>query len=78
VCGDGEQNGMEDCEGGDLGGSTCASAGFDAGDLACNDDCTFDTSECLICGTLGEACQSDADCCPGFTCDAFFGDTCWP
>jgi hypothetical protein len=32
----------------------------------------------LICGTLGEDCQSDADCCPGFQCDAFFGNTCWP
>ncbi|MBL8945008.1 MAG: hypothetical protein JNK45_17725, partial [Myxococcales bacterium] len=78
VCGDGAQNGDEACEGDDLGGSDCVDAGFDDGELGCSGDCTFDTSACLICQQFGEDCRSDADCCPGMHCDAFFGDLCWP
>jgi cysteine-rich repeat protein len=42
----------EECDGGDLGGLTCADLGFPGGVLACTPDCTLDTSACLtaVCG----------------------------
>jgi len=47
VCGDGSAGVGEDCDGGDLGGATCASAGFpNGGTLACAPGCTLDTSGC--------------------------------
>lgn len=49
-CGDGLQEGPEDCDGGALGGATCVSEGFDAGTLECAMNCTFDTSMCTECG----------------------------
>jgi hypothetical protein len=78
VCGDGAQNGDEACEGNDLGNQDCEDAGFDDGELACTDECELDTSGCLICQQFTEDCSSDADCCPGMVCDAFFDNTCWP
>jgi hypothetical protein len=46
-CGDGTIQAGEDCEGGNLGGASCASLGFsDGGTLACTADCRFDTSGC--------------------------------
>jgi hypothetical protein len=36
ICGDGVQQGPEDCDGIDFGGETCASIGFDMGNLGCN------------------------------------------
>ncbi|MCA9708216.1 MAG: hypothetical protein KDK70_20355 [Myxococcales bacterium] len=36
ICGDGIQQGPEDCDGIDFGGQTCASIGFDGGNLGCN------------------------------------------
>jgi hypothetical protein len=36
ICGDGVQQGPEDCDGIDYGGETCASIGFDMGTLGCN------------------------------------------
>ncbi len=48
VCGDGIIVGSEQCEGQNLGGASCVTAGFaDGGILACNSDCTFDTDRCL-------------------------------
>jgi hypothetical protein len=46
VCGDGVAGPGEACDGADLGGATCVDLGFDAGELACADDCTFDTTAC--------------------------------
>jgi len=42
----------EDCDGAELGGASCTSLGFTGGTLACNPDCTFDTSRCAadVCG----------------------------
>jgi cysteine-rich repeat protein len=42
----------EECDGGDLGGRTCADLGFPGGVLACTPECTLDTSGCLtaVCG----------------------------
>jgi hypothetical protein len=46
-CGDGIRlAGSEDCDGGDLGGQTCASQGHGTGSLACSPTCTFDFTAC--------------------------------
>ncbi len=50
VCGDGTADPGEDCDGADLAGETCASQGFDAGTLACDTSCAFDTSGCTTTG----------------------------
>ena len=53
--------GGEECDGGDLNGQTCTSLGRGDGPLACNADCTFDTSACATCGNGavegGESCD---------------------
>lgn len=60
-CGDGVINGVEACDGIDLGGKTCADFGG-SGTLACASDCTFDKSGCsAFCG------NGHAD--PGEDCD---------
>lgn len=46
VCGDGRRDTSEPCEGADVGGATCASAGFYAGELACTPTCELDTTGC--------------------------------
>lgn len=71
-CGNGVQEGTEDCDGTDFGGVSCPSLGFDTGDLACPFDCsTIDSSDChdWVCGnsvcelSAGEDCLScPADC----------------
>ena len=44
TCGDGVINGMEQCDGADLNGTTCSSLNYYGGELACSSLCTFDTS----------------------------------
>ncbi|MBU1238999.1 SBBP repeat-containing protein [Myxococcota bacterium] len=44
----------EDCEGSNLGGSTCQSLGYNAGTLSCNSDCTFNLSSCESTGQCGD------------------------
>jgi len=71
-CGDGDRNGPEECEGGQLGGMDCFQLGiilginYTGGNLKCFPDgdpkeCQYDTSECWICGNgipeLGEDCE---------------------
>ena len=52
VCGDGTRNGVEACEGADLGGNTCADiSGFTGGTLDCTTSCEFDTSACTTSDT---------------------------
>ena len=46
VCGNGNQETGEECDGSDLGGQTCQGLGFDGGSLACDGSCSFDTSSC--------------------------------
>ena len=68
-CGNGEQEGDEDCDG-TVGAATCVDAGFDNGTLFCTADCAFDTAMCGICGDRSidpeEACEPelglDSDC----------------
>lgn len=53
VCGDGVAEAGEQCDGSDLRGQSCASQSFSGGTLACNVDCTFNTSQCTIGGGGG-------------------------
>jgi len=59
-CGDGIKNAAEACDGADLGGQTCQSQGFAAGNLSCN-TCAFNTGGCTKCGNnvvdAGEVCD---------------------
>jgi cysteine-rich repeat protein len=57
TCGNAMLEPGEACEGMDLGGKTCLSAGFDTGTLSCHPDCTLDTSAC----SGVEKCQDGAD-----------------
>jgi len=63
ACGDDLGAGDEACDGWDLRGATCASLGFDGGDLRCDDACIFDTLACQRCGDGrcddGETCAQD-------------------
>lgn len=84
-CGNGVKDGVEACDGTDLGGKTCASFGFDVGTLACTASCGFDTSGCVgVCGNgVVEANeQCDQDNLNGKTCQtqgfAFGTLTCGP
>ncbi len=45
-CGDGDIGIGEQCEGSNLGGSSCSSLGFTGGSLSCTSACTFNTSLC--------------------------------
>lgn len=74
VCGDGIVGGTEQCDRGALKGMTCQGLGFAGGTLACNTNCTYNTSGCIaavpVCGDgrVGgyEECDGLADsACPG-------------
>jgi Protein of unknown function (DUF1566) len=45
-CGDGTVSGDEQCDGTDLNGGTCVTAGLGSGTLACGPGCRYDTSGC--------------------------------
>lgn len=47
TCGDGAIDSGEACDQSQLGGETCQSQGFAAGELACGAGCVFDTSSCF-------------------------------
>ncbi|HEY0840618.1 MAG TPA: DUF4215 domain-containing protein, partial [Vulgatibacter sp.] len=57
VCGDGALVGSEECDGGELGGLTCADFGGNVGTLSCTEGCTIDSSAC----TLVELCEGGED-----------------
>lgn len=46
VCGDGQRDVFEACDGEDLVGASCQSLGYTLGELSCRADCTFDSSGC--------------------------------
>ncbi len=54
TCGDNQINGVDVCDGTALGGKSCQTEGFSAGDLKCLANCAgFDTSACtgqIVCG----------------------------
>lgn len=45
-CGNSIVDSGEDCDGTNLNGKTCSTQGYSSGSLACNSDCSFDTSRC--------------------------------
>src|SRR5438093_13459860 len=45
-CGNGVRRVSEACDGNDLAGQSCTSAGYDGGVLACAGDCTYSFSAC--------------------------------
>jgi hypothetical protein len=47
TCGDGDLDGAEQCDGNNLDGKTCQSLGFASGSLACNANCSLNTSACV-------------------------------
>jgi len=61
LCGNGQVDPGEDCDGADLGGATCTSLGMTGDSLACTATCTFDRSGCHGCGNgvleVGEECD---------------------
>ncbi|TXD33909.1 hypothetical protein FRC98_20140 [Lujinxingia vulgaris] len=74
-CGDNLINAAgEVCDGTALGDLTCASLGFDGGELGCSETCTLDTSGC----TRDPVCGDDSVNQPGEDCDGsdFAGETC--
>jgi hypothetical protein len=60
-CGNGIVEGSEDCDGDDLGGSSCVDFGFDDGAIVCDPECHLVTDACFTCGdgeiALGEVCD---------------------
>ena len=62
-CGNGIVESSEECDATDLATQTCASLGYDGGDVACSSDCTFDATGCHSCGDgvrqEGEVCDGD-------------------
>jgi hypothetical protein len=63
VCGDEMINGLEECDGDDLGGVQCLDLDYTGGTLACDSSCTFDPTGCTepVCGNgiqePGESCD---------------------
>jgi hypothetical protein len=72
VCGDGQVNGSEQCDGPNLGGQDCASLGYAGGTLACSPLCQFDTSGCSN-QACGNGVIEGAEVCDGA---ALNGQTC--
>lgn len=60
VCGDGVAEGVESCDGDDLGAATCAGEGFATGTIACTPTCELDTTACRIGGGSGGGCAQPA------------------
>jgi hypothetical protein len=63
----------ENCDGADLGGESCASLGVGVGDLACNEDCSFDRTECSFGSICGDGLIGGMEDCEGADLD---GETC--
>jgi hypothetical protein len=47
LCGNGNIDSNEQCDGSNLGGAACQSQGFDSGVLGCNSLCNYDVSQCV-------------------------------
>jgi hypothetical protein len=64
VCGDGVKEGDEKCDFLDFGGATCASSGFDGGELICSYDCRKISTP--LCTTIcGDGIRKGAELCDG-------------
>lgn len=72
MCGDGQLDNGENCDGEDLNGKICADFDHGGGELQCNDMCEFDISNC--CKLAGESCAQLSDsCCDGLSCNLLTG-----
>ena len=60
-CGDGVREGLEECDGTDLAGQTCADFGHNSGTLSCAANCTFDSSACATIELCGNGVDDDGD-----------------
>lgn len=67
VCGNGILEAGEQCDGGDLGGASCGSLGYDSGTLYCTASCTYNESDCAFgsCEPAGAPCNASTVCCSG-------------
>jgi hypothetical protein len=78
LCGDGQVDSGEECDGAPPAGTTCASLGFARGKIACA-QCHVDASSCIACGNgaINGKEQCDGDDLGGHTCPAlgFTGGT---
>ena len=54
ICGNDFIDDIEECDGIDLGGQTCVSRGYAAGDLACEPTCIFNEDDCEAFPTCGD------------------------
>jgi len=71
LCGNGVVEGVESCDGVNLGGASCASFGFTSGTLACTLGCGYDVSGCAVTcgnGTIEGAEECDQGNLNGNTC----------
>jgi hypothetical protein len=80
ICGNGDVESGEQCDGGDLDGWTCEAMGFNQGTLRCGSGCGLDTSECSWippdnCGNGRIDTHEDCDGLnlDGYTCAEIFG-----
>lgn len=64
-CGNGAREGIEECDGDDLGATTCEDLGHEGGVLACMDDCLFDEIGCSSCEDPDEMAPVAGDHMPG-------------
>jgi hypothetical protein len=73
-CGNGKVDPGEDCDGGNLGGASCSSEGYDGGDLACS-GCSFTFAGCCSdeCSGGGDECLDDSTV---WSCGDHDGDEC--
>jgi hypothetical protein len=78
-CGNGSKDGVEQCDGVDLGGQSCMTLGFDQGALTCTAACTFNTAGCsdMVCAPQFNQCDM-IPCCEGLLCYPFDPPTCGP
>jgi hypothetical protein len=74
VCNNNVLEGAEECDQGQLNNKSCIDFGFDAGQLGCSPECTFDTSACqnitFACGDgiVADDEECDQDQLDGWTC----------
>lgn len=65
-CGNGQIDTGEECDGSNLNNQTCSDVGnYTGGTLACNNDCTFDVSQCTSSGNCGNGQIDSGEECDG-------------
>ena len=65
TCGNSSREPGEPCDGTDLGGASCATLGFLAGNLTCAADCTWNTDLCFDADPCGDGTLEDGEECDG-------------